>query len=124
MRRRCCRNASTALSRRKVRRRQFTQLRLVDDQRQTGIATRHGMADPVAFGGVEKQHLIRLGDGLIMAQVAHINAAIRKHQLCGRALFRTLMRQPPWQYDVSDRNGWRFQQRSSGKFRHAFGFVS
>ena len=28
-------------------------------------ATRHGVADPVTFGGVEKQRLVRLGDGLV-----------------------------------------------------------
>ena len=31
-------------------RRQLAQQRFADDQRQAGIAARHGMADPVAFG--------------------------------------------------------------------------
>jgi len=46
--------------------RHFTQLQFADDQRQTGIATRHRVTDPVAFGGVEKQHLVRLGYGLVI----------------------------------------------------------
>ena len=88
-----------APSRRKCEWRQFTQLRFTDGQRQTGIAARHGMADPVAFGGVEKQHLVRLGYGLILPNMPHIDAAIRKHQFRGgRELFRTLSRQLPWQY--------------------------
>lgn len=42
------------------------QQRFANGQRQTGIATRHRMADPVAFGCVEKQHLVGLGDSLIL----------------------------------------------------------
>src|SRR6266540_2090400 len=34
--------------------RQFAQIRFADDQCQTGVATRHGVADLVTFGGVEK----------------------------------------------------------------------
>ena len=91
--------------------RQFTQLRFADDQRQTGVATRHGVADPVTFGGVEEQHLVRFGYGLVMPKMPHIDAAIRKYQLrVGRALFRTLIRAAALAAHVPDRNGRRFQQ--------------
>ena len=86
------------------------QQRLTDGQRQAGIATRHGMADSVAFGGVEKQHLVGLGYGLILPQMAHIDAAIRKHQFCSRReLFRTLVPAAAPAVHVSNRNCRRVQ---------------
>src|SRR5262249_27954251 len=99
--------------------RQFAEIRFADDQRQTGIATRHRVADPVTFGGVEKQRLVRLGDGLVTTQPPYIDAAIRKYQLCvGRALFRALAAGTALAVHVPDRNGWSFQQRLNGKFGH------
>src|SRR5437667_634784 len=87
----------------KIRWRQFTQLRFTDGQRQTGIATRHRVAHAVAFAGVEKQSLVRLGDSLIMAKMAHIDAAIWKHYLCGgRAPFVTLVPTAALAAHVSD----------------------
>jgi hypothetical protein len=99
--------------------RQFTQLGFADGQGQTGIATRHGVGDPVAFGGVEEQHLVCLGDGLVMPKMPHIDAAIRKHQLGGgRALFRARMRGAALAAHVPDRNGRRSQQILNGKLGH------
>jgi hypothetical protein len=103
--------------------RQFAQIRFADDQRQTGIATWYGVADPITFGGVEKQRLVRLGDGLVTTQPPHIDAAIRKHQLCvGRALFRALATGTALAVHIPDRYGRSFQQRLNGKFRHEFSF--
>ena len=44
--------------------RQFAHLRFADDDGQTGIATRHGMTDPIPLAGIEKQHLVRFRYGL------------------------------------------------------------
>jgi hypothetical protein len=49
----------------------------------------------------------------------HIDAAIRKHHLCGgRALFRTLLSTVAQAAHVIDSNSGSFQQRLNGKFRH------
>ena len=46
------------------------------------------MADAVAFAGVEEQHLIRFGNGLIAPEVPYIDPAIGKDEFgCVRALF-------------------------------------
>ena len=124
MRRRCCRNARPAPSRSKVLRRQLTQQRFADHQRQAGIAARHGMADPVAFGGIEKQYLIRLGDGLVAPQMSCIDPAIGKHQMrLGRAFLRTLLPAAALAAHIPDRDDWRFQQGLNGKFRHGAYFA-
>jgi hypothetical protein len=83
------------------------------------------VADPIAFGGVEKQHLVRFGYGLIVSNVPDVDTTIGKHQLCGgRALFRALVTAAALAICVPDRNGWRFQQRMNDKFRNAFIFGS
>jgi hypothetical protein len=90
-----------------------------NDQRQTAIATRHRMTDPVTFGGVEKQHLVCLGYRLIVPNMPHINAAVRKHQLRGsRALLRALMTAASAAHCVPDRNRRRLQQRVRDNFRY------
>lgn len=90
-----------------------------DDQRKTAIATRHRMTDPVTFGGVEKQDLVCLGDRLIVPNMPHINAAIRKHQLRGgRALLRALVTATAAAHSVPDRNRRRLQQRVRDNFRY------
>src|SRR6266481_3890984 len=77
------------------------------------------MADPVPFGDIEKKHLVRLGYGLALHKMAHIDAAIRKDHFCrGREFFRALLpTASPARY-VANRNGRSFQQRLNGKFRH------
>ena len=95
------------------------QQRFADDQRQTGIAAGHGVAYPITFASVEKQHLIRLRYRLVTPKMPHIDAAIRKYELrVGRALFRTLVPVTTLAVHVPDRNSRRFQQGSNGKFRH------
>jgi len=53
---------------------------IVDGQIQARIAARHRMTDPVTFPGIEEQHLIGLGNCIIAADMAHINAAIGEDQ--------------------------------------------
>jgi hypothetical protein len=60
-------------------RRDLTQCRFADNHRQTGVATWHGMTDPVAFKSVEKKDLVCLGYGLILSGVPHVYATVRKH---------------------------------------------
>ena len=50
------------------------------------------MADPVAFHCIEKEYLIRFGDGLVLSDMPNVDTAIRKHELRGNsALFRALI---------------------------------
>jgi hypothetical protein len=71
-----------------VGRRQLVQLGFLDNQRYAAIAPGDGMADPVAFIGIEKKHLVRFGHSLVLSNVAHVYAAIREYELgCGRTLF-------------------------------------
>ena len=68
------------------------------------------MADPIPFGGVEKEHLVGLGYGLIFTKMAYIDAAIWKDQFrSGRRLFRTLMPAAAPAVHVSNRNRRRVQ---------------
>jgi len=76
----------------KRNRRKLTQRWLVNDQRQAAIATRHRMADPVAFGCIEKKYLVCFGYGLVVSNMTDIDTSVRKHKLCGlRALFGALV---------------------------------
>jgi hypothetical protein len=105
--------------------REFTQLRFANDQRQTRIATRHGVADPIAFGRVEKQHLVCLGYSLVTPNMPYVDTTIRKHQLrSGRALFHALVPTAALAVRLRNRNRRSFQQRVNGKFRHRFYFRS
>src|SRR5437667_8074425 len=82
------------------------------------------MAHTVAFCGIEKQHLVRLGYGLIMPKMTQIDAAIGKHQFCGGCeLFRTLMPAVALAVHVSNRNCRSAQQRFNGKLRQRLIFV-
>jgi hypothetical protein len=56
---------------------------LTYDYAQATIAARNWVTDTVAFGGVEKQHLVRLGDRLLASKMADEHAAIREYQLRG-----------------------------------------
>src|SRR5277367_4425278 len=90
------------------RRRQFTQQGLAERQRHAGIATGHWVAHPVALGGVEKQHLIGLSYGLILTQMTHVDAAIRKYQFGrDRVLFPTVTGRAASAVHIPDRNGRR-----------------
>ena len=62
------------------RRRQLAEERLADAEAQAGIATGHRMADPVRLARVEEEDLVRLGNGLIVTDVADEDAAIREHE--------------------------------------------
>src|ERR1039458_4474069 len=98
---------------------------IADNQRQTGVTTRHGMTDAVAFKSIEKQDLVCFGYGLVKSNVPHVYAAVRKHQLSGsRALFGALMAAGTPAVCVPNGNGWRSQQTFNNKFGDRFGFVS
>jgi hypothetical protein len=97
------------------------QLRFVDHQSQAGIATRHRMADSVAFEPVEKQHLIRFGNGLILADMPDIDPTIREHQLrafC--ALLRTLVSTGPSAVCISYGDSRRSQKRLNIELKRLF----
>ena len=83
------------------------------------------MTDPVAFKGIEKQHLVRFAYGLVMSNMPHIYASVRKYQLRGgRALFGALMAAGTPAVRVPNYNSWRSQQIFSNKFGDKLGFVS
>jgi hypothetical protein len=100
--------------------REFAQHRLFHRQRQTRVAAFDRMADPIHFAGVEEQHLTGFGHGQVVADVAHVDAAIRKHQLgFVRALFFAHVPAQTGTIDVANGNGRRRQQRVDGEFGHA-----
>lgn len=77
------------------------------------------MADPIAFGCVKKKDLIPIGNRLVVPKVPHIDAAIRKHHLCGGgAFFVALVPTAPLAAHLIDRNSRSTKQRSNGEFRH------
>ena len=77
------------------------------------------MADPIGLAGVEEQHLVRFGDGLVAPHMAHIDAAIGEHELRGaRAFLRTLMPAAPAAIDILDADRRRLQQRLDGELGH------
>jgi hypothetical protein len=68
--------------------------------------------------------LVRFGYGLVIANVPHVYASVRKHQLRGRrALFGALMAAGTPAIRVPNGNGWRSQQRLNNKFGDRFCFV-
>src|SRR5215469_5568885 len=92
------------------RRRQLTQQRFSDGQRQTGISARHGVTHPIALGGVEEQHLVRLCYSLVVPEMAHVSPAIGKDEFGGvRTLFRILLPATTLAKNVADRNCRRLQ---------------
>src|SRR5262249_37705525 len=91
-------------------RREFTQLRFADGQRQTRIAACYGVANSVAFAGVKEQRLVGLGYGLLAPNMPHVDAAIWKHQFCSsRELFLTLVTAAAAAVQIPDANDLRFQ---------------
>src|ERR1700723_3892068 len=82
------------------------------------------MADPVAFHCIEKEHLVRFGDGLVLSDMSDVDASIRKHKLSGNgALFWALISASSSAVRVPYGNGRRFQERVNVKLRQMFVFV-
>src|SRR4030095_5811333 len=78
------------------------------------------MAHAIPCGGVEKQHLIRFGDGLISSEMADENTAIREHEMGrGGALFVALMRVATLAGHIADLDGVRLEETLRSDFRHA-----
>ena len=62
-------------------RREFTKQRFADVEGETGVAAGDRVADAVAFSAVEEQDLVGLCNGLLMSNVAHIDAPVWKHEM-------------------------------------------
>ena len=76
-----------------VVRHEFAQHGLVDDEREARIAAGQRMTDLVILTGVAQKHLARVGHRHVVANVAHVGPAIRKHEVRRRDLLgRTAMR--------------------------------
>jgi hypothetical protein len=82
------------------------------------------MADPIAFIGIEKQYLVRVGYGLGVLNMPDVNATIRKHQLGrGCALFSAHVPATASAQRIPDRNDWRLEQGTDSEFRAALQIV-
>src|SRR5690349_550479 len=78
------------------------------------------MADAIALARVEEQDLVRLGDRVVAAEMAHVDAAIREdHVQRGRELLRALVPAQALAPDVADDDAGRLQQELGGDLRHA-----
>jgi hypothetical protein len=60
---------------------ELSQERFRDDKYQAGIAAFDGMTDLIRLTGIKKQHMVRIGDGLVTTDVTDINPSIREHEL-------------------------------------------
>ena len=79
------------------------------------------MADPVTFHRIEKEHLVRFGDGLVLSDMSDVDAAIRKHKLrSNSALFWAQISTSSSAVRVPYANGRRFQERVNVKLRRLF----
>jgi len=66
----------------------FTQRRCADADRKTGITARDGVANLISLVCIEEEHLVHFCDGVIVAEMPHVNSPIRKHELrLQRSLF-------------------------------------
>ena len=82
------------------------------------------MADPVTFHCVEKEHLVRFGDGLVLSDMSDVDAAIRKHKLRGNgALFWALISASSSAVRVPYGEGRRLQKRVNVELRQLLVFV-
>jgi len=82
------------------------------------------MADPVTFHCIEKEHLVRFGDGLVLSDMSDVDAAIRKHKLRGNgALFWALISASSSAVRVPYDEGRRLQKRVNVKLRQLLVFV-
>jgi hypothetical protein len=69
------------------------------------------MTDLIALAGVEEKYVVRIGYGLIAADMPHVNAAIGEHEMCGRgAFFDAALTARTGAAEVSQRDGIRIQQ--------------
>jgi uncharacterized protein YdhG (YjbR/CyaY superfamily) len=83
--------------------REFEEQFLADGQGEAGIAAANRMADAVALAGIEEQHLVGFGYGLIGAEMTDIGAAIGKDDLGGGGVFfRALLAAAAGAVDVAD----------------------
>jgi hypothetical protein len=100
-------------------RRQLVQQGAADDKVQTRIAARHRMTDAVAVTVVEKQHLIRFGNGLITSQMSDERPAIREHQVGrSRGFFVAPMSVATLATHIADRDANRLEERLSNNLSH------
>jgi hypothetical protein len=77
------------------------------------------MADAIALIGIEKQHLVGFGDGLIVPNAANVDTAVRENELrAPGALFRTLVFARPPATRIGDRDSARAEQPLGNDFRH------
>jgi hypothetical protein len=60
---------------------ELAQLLFPEGEREVRVAARNRMAHAVRLAGVEEQHLVRLRNGLVAAHMAHVHAAIGKHEM-------------------------------------------
>lgn len=100
-------------------RRQFLQLRLLDDEIEAGIATLDRVADPIGLGLIEEQQLVGFGDRIVAADMAHEDTAIGKHQMRGGgAFFFALVPAFAAADDVPYPDGAGVQERLYRELRH------
>src|SRR5262249_6800689 len=61
---------------------EFGQKRFSDEQSKARVAAGNGMANAVAFCGVEKKNLVGLCDGLVGSQMADVDTPVGENHLC------------------------------------------
>jgi len=99
--------------------RELVEHRFADDEIQTGVAAGDGMAHPVAFVRVEEENLIRLGNGIVSAEMPNEDTAIWERHVGGvRGFLVALVPAAPRAVDIPDCDERSLQQRSSGNVRH------
>lgn len=101
----------------KAGRRHFEEQLRADGQGKAGVASGNGMADAIAFAGVEEEDLIGFGDGLIVAEVADPGSAIGEDELDGGGVFlgaATAVSAPA--VHIAHANGGRSQEEIFGEF--------
>jgi hypothetical protein len=100
-------------------RRQFTQQRFGQSQHQAGVAAGDRMADLIAFAGIEQQHMVRIGDRVVAADMPQVGSAVGEHQMRRRhALLCAAMPARTRAMHVSHRDRTRFEQEVYFKVRH------
>ena len=101
--------------------REFPQQRFGDGERQTRVATGDRVAHTIPFVGVEKEHLVRLGYGLVVPNMTDVDAAVREDKFCrGCPFFGTFVPAPALAAHVADGNGRRLEQKLNGDLGRRF----
>lgn len=101
---------------------ELAQQRIRDAQGEAGVPAANGMANAIAFGSVEKEELIGFGNGLIGAEVPHVDPAVGKNELrCRRAFFGALRAATTEARRVPDRDDRSFQKDLDVEFGHSVG---